>query len=439
MNVVVLVFALAISIAVGVAVGLVPAFRFSRVDLQTSLRGGSARGGDTASILRLRGALVVAEMSLALIVLVMSGLLIRTIIAIDQVPIGLRATNVLTFQASLPTAQYDSAYKRAAFLDRAQRALGSMPGVTLASGVNPLPMSHDGWSGSINVETEPTPPNGEPPHAAYAVALPNYFRTLSIPLIAGRDFTDRDVRGADAVAIVDEAFAQKHWPSRPAIGQRISPSGATGPWATVVGVVGHVRRDGPLDAGEPQIYFPALQWGQSGLYFVVSGPHALTLSSSVRATMRSLDRLVPIAKLQPMDELVSGAVARQRFNSLLFMMFGAAAVTLAAIGLYGVMGYLVSQRRQEIGIRLALGGSRESVVGLVLRQGLTMAVLGVGLGLIGAVFATRLVAPMLFGVGAQDWVTFAAITALLIGVAVAATLGPALRAARTNPTEAIRG
>jgi predicted permease len=435
-DVTVLAFSLAVALGAGAMFGLVPAFRFSETDLHSAL------GFGARSITRLRrrarNVLISAEVGLAVIVLVMSGLLVRTVVALHRVPVGVETTNVTTFRLSLPALKYDSAYKRAAFQQQVQDALGAIPGVTAAAGIYPLPMSGDGWSGSYDVEGQEVP-GAEPPHAEYAVSLPGYPAAMGIRLLDGRDFTLSDVRGAPTVVMVDETLAHKHWPTESAVGKRLNPNGNPGQWATVIGVVGHVRNAGPVQESEPQIYLPALQRPQSILSFLVRGQSRGATAREIGDAVSSVDRDVPVAQFRPMGTVVAGAISRQRFLMQIFLGFGLTALGLAAVGLYGVMGYLVTQRSQEIGVRMALGGTRGDVLLLVMREALGITFAGVGVGLAGALVATRFVSHVLFGVTPADVPTYVTIVVVLTLVAVIAAWGPARRAMRVDPVDAIRG
>jgi predicted permease len=269
--------------------------------------------------------------------------------------------------------------------------------------------------------------------------MPGYFRTLRIPLIAGRDFEPTDVAGAPPVAIVDEALARAHWPGQSAIGKHINQTGNPPRWTTVVGVVGHVHKSGPQSDGEPQIYMPHAQSPQTTLSMVArtTAPSA-TLAQPLRAVVRSLDRELPISRLESLDALVARATAKERFNMILVATFGLAALSLATVGLYGVMAFLVSQRTREIGIRMALGGAPGSIRSMVLREGLLISLAGLLIGTVIALVATRAIAGLLFGVAPTDAATYVGIGALLFVVGALASYGPARRATRVDPLIALR-
>jgi predicted permease len=301
-------------------------------------------------------------------------------------------------------------------------------------------MSGDGWSGSYFVEGEPSGPNDPEAHGEYGATLPGFFETLSIPLVAGRDFQFTDVRGAPSVVIVDAALAKRHWGSaQNAIGKRLNPNRDPGMWATVIGVVAHVHRAGPQSDGEPQIYVPHGQSPQSTLSVVARGNGAASaLAPAMRAAVRSLDAEIPLSQLRPMDDFVARALAKLRFDALLLGIFAVTALVLASVGLYGVMAYLVSQRTREIGIRMALGGEPRAIRRMVLREGILISVLGLVVGGLLSLAGSRAVSGLLFGVTPTDAVTYGSIAGLLLIVGAAASYGPARRATRVDPLIALR-
>jgi predicted permease len=300
-------------------------------------------------------------------------------------------------------------------------------------------MSGDGWSGSYMVNGEPSGPNDPVPHAEYAVTLPGFFQTLRIPLLTGRDFEATDTRDAQRVVIVDEQLAKRHWPGQNPIGKELNGDGPGAPWWRVVGVVGHVYRDGPQTEGEPQLYLPYTQNTQTTLSIVArgNGP-ATSLVQPLRTAIRSLDPDLPIARLRPMSDLLSAATARQRFNATLLGIFALTALLLASVGLYGVMAYVVSQRTREIGIRMALGGQPSAIRWSVLRQGLLVSLAGLAIGVLLSVATAKAISGLLFGVQALDLATYLGIAILLLAVAFLATYGPARRATRVDPLLALR-
>jgi putative ABC transport system permease protein len=284
---------------------------------------------------------------------------------------------------------------------------------------------------------------GEPkPHAEFAVALPGYFSTVGIPLLQGRDFTERDDASVPHSVVIDTEFARMYFPGRNPIGERIAINSnvAEGPFQTVIGVVGHVRSKGAREAGEAQIYLAALQKQEFSLFFLAkTTTDPSRVLPSIRTAVRDQDPRLPIAALTTMEDVVAKFSARDRFNVLLFMIFGGVALAIAAIGLYGVLAFLVAQRTREIGIRLALGGRPSDLVRSVVAEGLALTTAGLVVGLAGAYVASRAMQEMLFGVAHTDPVAYGVITGAMVIVAVLAALGPALRATKVDPVEVLRG
>jgi predicted permease len=440
-NTTVLLFAIGLAAVTGLVVGLLPALRQAQADPQQAL-GDSARG-DVASAPRrgLRGVLVVAEVALAVVVMTGAALLIRSYMAVTTAPLGISGDGVAVARLSLNNQTYDTPDRVFGFHQQMRGRLGALPGISQVSAVYPLPLGGEGWSGSVGIVGLERTDDVPEPHAELSVALPGYFDVMGIPLVDGRDFSDADSAGAPEVAIVDTVFAATYFPNQRVVGQRIAVNGNVeeGPFQTIVGVVGHVRRAGARVEGEGHVYRAALQKRELSLYFLASTTMApSSILPSVRTAVRAQDSRLPIAQLTTMDDVTARFTARDRFNTLLFTIFGAVAVAIAAIGLYGVLAFLVSQRKREIGIRLALGGRPGHVVRSVVGEGVSLTMAGVGIGLIGAWSLARWMDDMLFGVTPNDWSTYAVMTAMMIVVAVAASLGPARRATRVNPIEVLR-
>jgi predicted permease len=346
-------------------------------------------------------------------------------------------------QVSLPQARYDATSKVATFHTALVARLAALPGVTRASAAYPLPMSGHGWSGTLGVEGHPEVDGQAQPHAAYAIAMPNYFSTLHIPVLEGRDFTAADDVRAPGVAVVDEALARFYWPGRSALGRHIAQGGrpSDNQWLTIIGVVGHVRTAGPKAESEPQVYMAALQRDETTLYYMARIAHGdpAQLTSAMRAAVRAVDPALAITALTTVPALTGRLVARDRFNMLLLAIFGTVALGLAAVGLYGVMAFLVADRTREIGIRLALGGAPRRLLRAVIGEGLMLTGIGVGAGLACAALLSHALTGLLFGIRPGDPPTYAGSAALLLLVAVAASFVPARRAMRVDPVTALRG
>jgi putative ABC transport system permease protein len=437
----VLAFSIGLTLATALIIGLVPALRQSRVDPQGALAD-AGRGSGTAIVRqRLRRLLVVAEVALAVVVLVASGLLVRSFLAMTRVPLGFDGSGTVAVQLNLPRASYDSPAKIFGFNEAMVERLRAQPGVAATSAVYPLPSSGDGWSGSLFIEGQPVPQGQPEPHAAYAVAMPNYFKTLQVPIVEGRDFSTADAASAPPVAIVDELVARKFWPGESAVGKRIGPFGTpkSDGWNTIIGVVGHVHALGPRADTEALVYLAALQVPESSLFFVARGSgEAASLPAAVRASVRDLDPALPLSRMAWLDELNGRMMARDRFNALLLTIFALVSLAIAAVGLYGVMSYLVAQRTREIGIRLALGGRPLRVVGAVMTEGLVMTATGLVLGLVAALALSQLLAGLVFGVPPTDPVTYAVIAGLLLIVAALASFVPARRVLGVDPVSVLR-
>jgi predicted permease len=434
-------FTLLASLMTGLLFGLMPALHMARTDLHESLKEGGRSVGQRAS-LRLRRSLVVSTVALALMLLVGAGLLIRSFARVVGVDPGFRPDHLLTFNISLPRATYANDTVRVAALERITSALETTPGVTAAGGVTVLPFSGNWSTGSFNVEGFQPPANTPGPWGDIRLVTPGYLGTIRAPLIAGRQFTAADRAGASPVCIVDEEMVRRYWPNGDPIGKRITfnnLSDSSIQWIQVVGVVGHTMQEG-LDAEKRvQLYLPVAQAGASFLTFAArTTGEPLGALNAVRSAVHSVDPDLPLAAASTMDRLIAQSTGSRRFAMLLLGGFALLAMTLAAIGLYGVMSYTVTQRARELGVRLALGAEAREVLNLVLLQGLSLALTGVGIGLVAAFAVTRVMKNMLFNLSATDPLTFLTIALLLVAVALAASYLPALRATRVNPIEALR-
>lgn len=436
-NGIVLVFAILTTVFCALVVGVLPAIRQSTTRVHAAIRAGRGNGAQPRR--RLRGALVVAEVAMALVILVGAGLLTRSFIALQRVDQGFSPGQALTFAVTLPRARYESAEKMIAFHEQLQPRLAAIPGVTAASGVDPLPLGGTNWSGTFHVEGQRVPPGGQDPHGEYAVALPGFVQALGMTLVRGREFAATDGPSTPAVVIVDDRLAAKYWPGQDALGKRLSQEGPEGPFATVVGVVRHVYRVGPAREGEPQIYFPFAQHEQTPLsYSLRTAVDPMTILRAVRREVAALDPELPIARVASMSTLESAALARERFNALILVVFAGTALLLAAIGLYGVMAYLVTQRQAEIGIRLALGGGPRHVARMVIGDGMRMALTGIVLGTVASLAVGRVLKGLLYGIAPTDPVTYVVIAVTLALVALGASALPARRATKADPASALR-
>ena len=441
----VLLFTLGLTLAAGVLFGLAPALNLSRVDparaLADASRGASGAGVVFGRRFGLRQALVVAEIAMAVILLIGAGLLVRSFARVKQVQAGFEPSSVLTFELSLTGRKYPDAAAALNGWKNIWEQLDRIPGVRSTAGVTPLPLSQYFAWGPIQVEGRTPPPGERFINADQRVATTRYFDTMQVPIVAGRSFTDQDITGVDRVVIVDERMATTLWPGESALGKRIryGDDTSTTPWETVVGVAGTVKQYA-LDAdGRIAFYRPHRQQPARSLYVVMrADKDAAALGLDVRTAVKAVDADLPIFRMKTMDERVGESLARRRFLMTLMVLFTVVAATLAVIGVYSVMAYLVSQGTRDMGIRLALGASPASILGLILSKGIVLGLAGVVLGLAGAAALTRLMTTVLFGVAPIDGLTFTSVGLLLLVVVLAACLIPARRAARTDPTIALR-
>ena len=440
-----LLFTLLISVICGILFGLAPALRVSRLDLLTTLKD-SDRGAVGTSAMwgrgnNLRRLLVVAELAISVVVLIMAGLLIRSLVRLQNVSPGFNAANVLTLELTMSGDKYkDPQLVRSTYRQLWER-LERLPGVTSVGGVSTLPLSDVFAWGPITVEGRVPPPGENFINADERVVSGHYFETMQIPLLQGRLFNDQDTPEKTQVIVVDEFMAQQLWPGADPLGKRISLGDlASKPqWATVVGVVGRIKQY-TLDADSRiALYLPQSQHVGRAMNVVVrSGNSPASMTSAIKSELHQLDRDLPMYRVLTMEQRVAQSLARRRFFVVLLSLFAGFALALATIGIYGVMAYLVSQGTRELGIRLALGATPGGILSLVVKQGMVLAFCGVGLGLAAAFAFSRLLSGFLFGVQATDRPTFAAISLLLGVIALLASYIPARRAARIDPMISLR-
>ncbi len=433
-------FTLAVTLLTGFIFGLVPALQLSKTDLTESLKEGRGAGAGARKN-RVRGVLVMAELAIAVVLLVGAGLLIQSFWRLQHVKSGLDSNNVLTFSVSLPEVRYTTEQQARFFRDLANR-LRSLPGVQSASAATPLPLSGDRFGISFKIEGRPVAPKDEPVADLFMVE-PDYFRTMGIPLRQGRDLNERDGHDSTQVAIVSETFARQFFPGENVLGKRIQPGISSGneksKMREIIGVVADIHNRALNVDPKPVYYLPQSQIPFSELSMVVktsNDPHGL-INSATRE-VQAMDSELPVFGIKTMDEYVSSSVAAPRFNTTLLAIFASVALVLTVIGLYGVMSYSVAQRTNEIGIRMALGAQTRDVLGMIVRDGLKIVAIGLLLGIGGALALTRLLESLLFGITTRDPITFLAIAGLLSLVAMAACCIPALRATRVDPLEALR-
>jgi putative ABC transport system permease protein len=445
----VLLFTLGIAIVTGLLFGIAPAYSASRGDVNDALkegaRGSSAGGGGARRIL------AGAEIAIALVLLIGAGLLMRSFVRIRAVDPGFDAHNVLSMTVSVAGrpeyvgAARENLYK--AIVDQVE----AVPGVGQASMTNHLPIGGDVWRLFRAVEGRPIPERGKEQSAVYRVSRPNYFSTMHIPFVTGRDFNDRDTENSPLVTIINEALAQREFPRESAVGKRIAlgDGRVTPKWMTIVGVVKDVKQGSWTDAAVDEMYIPFRQSGD--FFFSGTGPHAAgmtlvvrtnidpaSLARAVKTAVWSVDRNLPVSHVETLENTIGNATWQSRFSLLLIGMFSALALVLAMIGIYGVMAYEVAQRTHEIGIRMALGANRGGIASLIARQSLPVALVGIACGLVAAAALARLMRGMLYEIDPIDPATFASVAALVLIVATIAALVPARRAMRVDPMIALR-
>ncbi len=429
--------------ATGILFGLAPVPQLFRHQLQLRMKEGAGGYTVVGGGRRLRRGLVVAEVALSLVLLVGTGMMVRTFMKLTAVEPGFNTSKALVAHVALPRARYDEDDQLRAFQARVLERLQSSPGVEAAGTVLTLPM-HWNISGFLgfSIEGRPTP-DGEGPSAGYQVVSTNYFRMLSIPLRRGRFFTEADAAEAPQVALVNEALAQRCWPDEDPIGKRISwgtdPDGEGRLWVTIVGVVGDTHVEGLDVPPRPETYRPYRQDPFPYLTLVVRGEgDTATLTSAIRRAVVEVDPGQPVYGVKTMDEVLSSSMAPRRFNMLLLGVFALAALLMAGVGLYGVLSFSVSQRSHEIGIRRALGARPGDVIMQILREGLGLVLVGLAIGTAGALALTRLIATLVHGVSATDPPSYAVGMVILAAVALGASYLPARRAARVDPMVALR-
>ncbi|MGZ5172466.1 MAG: FtsX-like permease family protein, partial [Burkholderiales bacterium] len=435
-------FALTLTTMIGVAVGLVSAFQASSIDPHTGMRQNSGRTTDGHH--RTRRVLVVTEVSLAVVLLVSAGLLLRSMQRLFAVDPGLEASHLITMQVQESGHRYDSDAARLQFFQQALDSVRHIPGVVSAGLTSQLPLSGDQDIYGIEFEKDSNPLGS----AAFRYAVsPGYLETMHIPLRRGRMLNEHDGVGAPVAVLITESLARTEFAGRDPLGQRVRMGPDAGqsnrPWATIVGVVGNVKQESLALDDEDAFYITTSQWAwgdevQSVVVRTRAEIDPATLAPAIQDAIWSVDKTRPIMRIATMDKLLAATALERRFVLILFEAFGVVALTLAAIGIYGILAGSVSERTREIGVRAALGATRADILSLVLRQGMTMTVIGMAIGLFGSLAAGRALDSMLFGVTWLDRFTYLGAIVLLLAVSGIACLIPARRAASIDPMEALR-
>jgi len=443
----VVLFLLAITAITAVIFGLVPALQVAGGNLSDALKEGGRGGSDGASRHRLRGFLVASEFALAFILLIGAGLMIRSFVALQSVDPGFNPHGVLSMVVSVAGSNESEPGRRTVFYRQLLDRVRALPGVQSAGGINHLPLAGDMWGMPFAIEGRPKPRPGESPTAVYRVAMPGYFQTMRLPVLRGRAIADGDDARAPGVVLINERAAGAYWPGQDPLGQRISYD-AGNTWVTVIGLVKNARQGDWASPPYPEVYLAALQdqdflgGRDSHIAYITlvarTSGNPGDLASTVKRTVWSFDRNLPISEVLTMDRVVADATSQPRFEMLLFGWFAVVALLLAAVGIYGVMNYSVSRRTREIGIRISLGASRAAVLRMVVRQGMMQALAGTAAGVLGALLLARLITGMLYGVRPNDPVTFGGVMVVLGLVALLASCVPARKATRIEPTVALR-
>ena len=437
-------FDVAVALAAGILCGLVPALQVRRADVADALKD-EARASTARGHVRARNLLIVAETALGVVVLVGAGLLLRTFVHLTRLPVGFDSERVLTFSVALPPGRYATEPQRTAFYARLSERLQATAGVASASAISFLPLSMQGRTTAVSAEGDvPAELPSQARFVDFRSVAPGYFRTMSIPIRAGRDVAWSDTPAARPAVVVSETPARTFWPNQDPLGKWIKRGRPQDdvPKLIVVGVVGDVRQLDLIRMPRPAVYFPAAQDQGTGDtlrdWVVRTSDDPMSIAAQVRAAVWALDPTLPVTRIQPMERVRSAVTATQQFNLLLVGLFAILALVLAAIGLYGVTSYSVEQRTRELGIRVALGARRAELLRLVLAQGTRLAVIGLVAGTIAALALTRFMTALLFGVGARDPLTFAGVALLLLAVSLVASFIPAHRATRVDPVIALR-
>ena len=431
-------FTLAVSLLTGIIFGLVPAVQASKPDVNEALK----EGGRASSVghNRFRSVLVVSEVALSLVLLIGAGLMIRSFVHLLNSSPGLNPENVLTLDVGLPRTKY-SAPQQVAFFQQVIERLRSLPGVQSAGAVYPLPLSGAEEGMGFGIEGRAALAPGEVYNAGPRWVSPDYFNVMGIPLLRGRELTERDGSDTPRVLVINEAMAARYFPDEDPIGKRVAFDQVNNApnWREIVGVIGDVKHSALDSDPKPEMYFPFPQFPIFFMTFVVrTSGDPLNLVAAARSEVLAVEKNQPISNVHTMEELLSNSIAQRRFNMLLLSIFAGVALLLATVGIYGVMSYSVAQRTHELGVRMALGAQTSHVLALVVKQGMTLALAGVGIGLAAAFALTRILASLLYGVSATDPLTFSVIALLLASVALLACYLPARRATKVDPIVALR-
>jgi putative ABC transport system permease protein len=436
-------FTFAVSVLTGLLFGLLPGLKASKADLHDSLKGSTKSSTAGLRFQRTRGLLVVCEIALTLVLLIGAGLLVKSFLRLQQVAPGFDAQNILTAEVALPrTSRYLQAEQRTTLYQQVLERAETLPGVESVAATSGAPLARFALAFPFIVEGRGENISGSAPEALYSAISPNFFRTMQIPLRAGREFTERDNADAPAVTIINETMARRYFPDEDPIGRRITIAYLDTPVSLqIVGIARDVKQMNLSDETDIEMYVPHSQrpWLSTTLVIrMAAGTDTASIVRGVQRAVWSVDQSQALSNVKTMDELFGESAARPRFYTLLLSVFSGAALLLAIIGIYGVMSYTVAQRTNEIGVRMALGAQPRDVLRLVIGQGMTLTLIGIGVGLAASLLLMRLMSSLLFGVSAADPVTFGSVSVLLAGIAFVACYVPARRAMKTDPLTALR-
>ena len=433
-------FSLALSVVTGIVFGLAPALTASKPDLVQALRNSRSVGLMSFGLRSFRGWLVVAELALAMVLLVAAGLLVRSFNKLTAIDLGFDRENVLTAQISLPRSKYKERAQSLAFQQELLQKVKALPGVQAAGAINHTPLNGFGMIVYMAIEGQP-PPDKKDPAIGVGVVSPEYFQTLKIPLLNGQHLDERDGPAQQKVAVVNQAFAQRFFPKGDVLGKRVSFAceESEGMCRTIVGVVGNIRQESLTDDVAAELYLPSAQMPMNSVtLFVRTASDPLSFDAAVRSQVLAVDKNQPIYDVKTLAQRVSDATAVSRSLTLLFSAFALLALVLGSVGIYGIVSYAVTQRTQEIGIRMALGARAADILQLIVKHGLVLVLTGVVIGVAGALAFTRFLATLLFGITPTDTLTFVVVSAIFFLIAMFASLIPARRATKVDPLIALR-
>src|SRR5712692_9122684 len=431
-------FTLAVSLVTGIVFGLVPALHAAKPDLNEALKEGSRGSMASAAGKRTRNVLVAIEVALSVVLLIGAGLMIKSFLRLQQMNLGFNPDNILAVSLTLSNSKYPEERQQAAIVQEELERLQSLTGEKSVGATTGLPLTMNLNGSDFRIEGHPEPEAGKEMIINTRSVSPGYFQTLAIPLPKGRDFSDRDKSDAPKAAIINQDLARIYFPNEDPIGKRITFDDG-GSWISIVGVIGDVKQLGLDSSAKPEVYFPYLQAAAPSMSLVIrTASNPLSLTAAVKNQIQLIDKDLPIDEAKTMRQLLAESASGRRFNMLLLTVFALVALVLAVVGIYGVMSYTVTQRTHEIGIRVAIGAQPSDVFRIVIGQGMTLAMIGVAFGLVGAFGLTRLMTTMLFGVEPTDPATFVSIPVLLTGVALLACYIPGRRATKVDPAVSLR-